>query len=746
MARPQVNTNIGQPEGVRVAARPTNDAAPVYTAKQSKGAALAQSLISLAPTLQGYVQDLQQDYQMTEANRATDEIGGMTYAEAQEAVASGRLRDTESPWYQAAFEQQFGQVHAQQRKREMMDAYNNSFDKHNGDIDQFLAEFAGADMERFGGSEFIMSGYRSEMQGVLSQFRDTHAEWKSQWTRDQVTTNFETSVYNRAGSDFGSLLDKDEQMKHMLKFGSTEQEVATSLMSVLKRTATEGDLDKFMRIANARRFNAAGEELPSLMDTPDYADTVIDLMNAADNAQKTNRRNNRGNLLVDMKALARAGELDQAAADAAFADGSIRQSEYEELLRTHSEAVKKQRQIAHVEQVTGSYQDAAIEAVTSGNGFALQDVILPTANGGTTTLSGADQRQQAFDAVMGNMVANQTDVGTMAHEMASWGLTNTYEPWENLLSGAHLMLTNAGSTGEGGKTEVPDQAIQAYALWKGMMETPGVRNLHTSQEADNVWRTAFLLESTGSLSPDEALRQAAMPPTEQGTAAANNFSRDEFEEMEAAYKARKQYNTGAANSTTEALAKFFISRGVGRKAAVEQAIEAYQQSHTVINGVYIPTNDLNLPDNFEEASMSLLQKFADQSDGEFDVDDLTLVPSHRGSSTWNIVMKSNVALPVGVGGIPNSALLGESRDLKNAVSDEIRMNAQLSAIEVQEKQAWIQQRASDYEQCLADGGSRRECSIKYGGVNNEHHWAVHWREREKQLRSHLSAPGTAAVQ
>ena len=144
--------------------------------------------------------------------------------------------------------------------------------------------------------------------------------------------------------------------------------------------------------------------------------------------------------------------------------------------------------------------------------------------------------------------------------------------------------------------------------------------------------------------------------------------------------------------------------------------------------------------------MSLLQKFADQSDGEFDVDDLTLVPSHRGSSTWNIVMKSNVALPVGVGGIPNSALLGASRDLKNAVSDEIRMNAQLSAMEVQEKQAFIQQRARDYEQCRADGGSLRQCSIDHGGVNNEHHWAVHWREREKQLRSHLSAPGTAAVQ
>lgn len=658
--RPQVDTNIGQPEAIRTVARPTRDAAPTYTRNQSRGAALAQSLLSIAPTLQGYVQEFQADYQESEANRAYDEIQGMTYEQAQEAVKSGAMRDTESPWYQAAFEKQFGTVYAQRRKRELVDAYNNSFDKHNGNLDEFIAGFAQEDLDRFGGSEFIMSGYRNSMQGVLGQLRDNHAEWKSDWTRERVGQNFGDMAYETVsktvaeGGDLNAALGALKG-EHREAFGLTFQEMDKNIFGIASRLASEGKVEELNQLLTTEIVGPDGTVIGSYMNRQKYAEESASLLEQARaNAGSAAREENTATI-VGLKQSAAAGNLNMELAAQLRDSQQISLGEYESLVKQNSDAHVKATIGAQNEQAIDSIKTEALSAVLGGRGYAIQDFTYTDAAGKTQTIPRERLIEGAVTDSMNSLAQKGASPGMMAEQLSSYGVDVTYSVWENLMSDGYLTLTEAAATDGNGETKIPETALRAYATYKALAETPQLRSRHINNtDAENVWSTAMLLEQHG-FSPEDAIMRASKPASAAGEAAANSFGRQEFEALADSINpglfGEDMANGAAALGQTEALAKFYISRGVPKKQAVEQAIEDYEASHTTINGVSVNTRNVFLPNNFEDASLVVLQEFAEMHDE--DVDDLTLIPSHDGSNNWVIAYKGNVAMPVQIMGADN---------------------------------------------------------------------------------------------
>lgn len=651
--RPQVNTQLQAPELTRTVARPASDRAVVYTPQQSRSAALAQSLVSLAPTLQGYVQEFQKDYQEAEENRAYDEIQGMTYDEAQELVKSGSIRETESPWYQAAFEKQFGTVYAKRRRQELVDRYNTEFDKHNGNIDEFAAEFAGEDLDKFGGSKFVMSGYRNAMAGVLDELKSNHGEWKSNWTRDRVTENFGTLAYDAiaetvaAGGDLNDTL-KNLKGEHAGALGMTFPEMDAQLFGVAERLAAEGDVEALEALLYTDFTGPDGTKVGSFANRSKYAkesDALLEQARAV--AGKADREQNTATI-TGLKMSADNGKLDLALATELRDSEQISQAEYESLIIRNDGAKDAAIVSAGNKRFEEAVFSGAMDAIQSGRGYAIRDETYVNAQGKTVTITANEQVERTVIAVMDNMARNDASPQAMAEELSRMGVDQTYPAWENILSDGHLPLTEIGVMGEDGSTEIPETSLRAYDLYKAMNDTPQIRSRHINNtEAEDVWSTAMLLEQHG-YSVEDALIRAAKPASEADQANANRFGREQFETL--AERVRPKFfgeemaNGAAAVGRIEKLAKFYISRGVKPKDAVNNAIRDYDNSHTTINGVSVNTRNVYLPPNFEEASRVALEEFAELH-GE-DVDELTLIPAHNGSNNWTIAYKGNVAMPV----------------------------------------------------------------------------------------------------
>ena len=657
--RPQVNTDLGQPEAVRVTARPTMDRAPTFSLQQSRAGALAQSLVSIAPTLSGYVKEFQDEYQADEENRAYDTIQGMTYEQARDLVKSGQMRDTESPWYQAAFEKQFGMVYAGRRKRELVDAYNNSFDKHNGDLDSFIAEFAGEDLGKFGGSKFIMSGYREGMKGVLPTLRDQHAEWQSNWTRETVTENFGQIATNAI--DF-ALEAGDNPMEavrtlyadHKEAFGMTFAEMDAEVFKLAGIYAERGNLEAVEAILGYDAVGADGVNVGSFLSRPKYALQAEKLLDTARANRGEALREENTATVVGLQEQAATGTLDIEAATALRDSEQITLGEYERLILQNETAIRTETVKAQSRQQIDAVNTEALKLIAAGKAYAIQDVTVMGENGKPKTLTRQSLVDDNVNAYLNQMVAKGTAPAVIAQELSRLGVDTTFSPWEQLLSNGYLTLTDSlAKPDKDGNIKLPDTALEGYATWKALNEAPQLRSRHiNNRDAEDVWAAAWLLESVGGYSTEDALLRAAAPPSEAGKAAANSFSRDEFsalaDSIEPGWGGDEMSNGATALGQTEALAKFFIARGVPKKKAVEQAITDYKNSHTTINGASVNTRNIYMPQNFEDASLVALQEFAEQYDE--DVDDLTLVPAHDGSNNWIVAYKGNVAMPVPISG------------------------------------------------------------------------------------------------
>ena len=684
--RVQVNTDLGQPEALRTTARPTRNAAPVYSVAQSRGAALAQSLLSIAPTLQGYVQEFQQDYQEQEETRAYDTIQGMTFDEAQEAVKSGAMRDTESPWYQAAFEKQFGTVYAQRRRRELIDAYNNEFDKHNGNLDEFIAEFAGQDLEAFGGSEFIMAGYRNAMGGTLGQLRDTHAEWTSNWTRERTTENFGRLVYDDItnavanGEDLNSVLSA-RTGETRSAFGTDFKTMDGEIFNAARRLAAEGNVEALEALLSTERVGPDGTKIGSYATRPQFAEESAKLLEEARAVSGSKKREENTATIVGLQQQAASGNLDLETATNLRDEGQISLGEFERLVSSNSTARVRATVSAQNQQMLDTARTQALSAVVSGQAFAIQDLTYTDASGNSKTISRDDLVEGAVVDTMNELAKRQTPPAVMAEQLSSYGVDVKYPVWENLLSDGYLTLTTAGATGDNGSTEVPDTAMAAFATYKALADTPHIRSRHINNaDAEYVWSTAALLEQMG-YETEDALSRAASPASEAGQARANAFSREEFQALSRSVKpgwfGEEMSNGASALGQTEALARFYVSHGVPAKKAVEAAVEDYEASHTTINGASVNTRNVHLGNNFEDASLVFLQDFAEMHDE--DVDDLTLVPTHDGSNNWMVAYKGNVAMPVQIQGADNVVHHSQIERLYANVSAELEAAAEAEA-------------------------------------------------------------------
>lgn len=651
--RVQVQAPQG-PQQLQVTARPGAAVAQAPRIGTSRGQQLARALAEFEPALRAHLNEAQEEFEIKESERAYDTLQGMTFEEAQKLVDSGQLRKTENPWYEAAFQKQFGVSYAGKRKRDMMLAYETSFDKHNGDIEQFITGYIQEDAAKYGNNEFVRSGIREGMGDFLGRLRDQHAEFRAADVRMATADQFygaAATVVDEAvstGQDPSAAV-RSLYEQHRTAFGMTYQEMDEHVLTLAERYAEQGDSRTVKALLETEVVGGDGQKVGSFTNRAKYADRAATLINKAEAKNADLDREALTHNIVEIRVRARNGQLtddDQSRLAGLHSDGVISQ-EFRESLLVQNENARGSALVASENSLAESgYKKHVTDMLVSGRAFGITDYTYTDGSGKEHTLSRDQVLGEVVNDTLTAMARSGYSENEMAATLASWGTGETFEVWENALTDGYLSINQSLlRAGPDGEVQLPEAAMAGYQTWKNLGEHPNLRSRHvTDSRALAVYRDAEALER-GGFDPQTALIQSASISRDPGRASLS--SRVDANELASAVRkagengwSRDAENGAFISHTVETTARVLIDKGLPASRAVKEAQRMFEESHTVINGVAVNTRNKLIPPQFDDISELIIEEFADLHDEN--PRDLTLVPSMNGEQNWVIARKDTL--------------------------------------------------------------------------------------------------------
>lgn len=228
---------------------------------------LAKALGNLSPTmgkLSGYIADKKRK----EADAAAQaDIQGMTVEEAREAVNSGQMEEHENPYYQEAFQKQYGMRLGLDQSRKLKAKMATEFNPRTDDINEFIAENMTVDMNNVGQNPLVQQGFTAAMDDTLTAVRDTAEKQTAQtFKKDTLDGVYETAkgVMDRAlelppGAEREqALADARESLQSIKESNRADLNVSFAehdqiMLDVAERYAAEGLTDAVDMIVNDER-------------------------------------------------------------------------------------------------------------------------------------------------------------------------------------------------------------------------------------------------------------------------------------------------------------------------------------------------------------------------------------------------------------------------------------------------------------------------------------------------------------
>lgn len=622
----------------------------------SKGEQLARALSALEPELAGHLDEAQADYEKKEAERAYDTLQGMTFQEAKRMVEQGKIAETENPWFEAAFQKQFGVAYAGQRKREIMQAYETQFDKHNGDIEAFIANHAKQDAAKFGENKFVRAGVRDGMGDFMTRLRNQQAEFKTGVIKNQNVDQFRgasRTVVDEAvaqGADpSGAVRNLYEE--HRQAFGLTYQQMDDNILELAAEYAEKGDAATVRALLETEIIGKDGVKVGSFVSRARYAEKAQTLVNKAQAVQGKLDREHSTDVVVGLRSRAGKGSLtdqDKELLKGMQRDELISQEMLESLLVQDTNARRGALAASFSDLQESSYRDHIQNRLLSGEAFAVTDyTYTDPATGKTKTIKRDEVVDGVANDVLTTMAAKGYSENEMAATLASWGVGSTYQVWSNAMSDGYMALSQTLSTaGEDGKVELPPAALAGYGTWRNLAEHPNLRARHVKdQTALRLYRDAEALER-GGMEPETALVTAArIDRRENRNGLSSQLDRNTFNDAvrgltSGGWLGDDTSNAGWVSTTVERSARILVDAGLPQDKAIEEAVRMFEESHTNINGVAINTRNKLVPPNFNDMAEMIIDEFASKS-GD-DPDDLTLVPTLNGQQSWVVSRKSTM--------------------------------------------------------------------------------------------------------
>ena len=633
--------------GTRVS--PMGAGRPAYVAAPAVGNAnqmreLASSLGSLAPKLERLAaQRADEKMQAAEQakkdaaerekaekerqeNLANQTLASMTLEQVNQKITDGTLKEYENPYFKAAVDKIRGVRTATAEARELSEQVaRGEVDPLSDDFEALITGRSATTLE--GASEHFTSGYHGTMfrerEKLLGQQTNARIVEAEQERVDGAHTILRDVVMNAQTPEeaFSQLQIAKGEIKGTLNmsFGEMDEIV----LNIAEEIALTGDADRVEQILTSKRTGSNGEDLGSISSKRGYGAKTQTLIQRAKNIRDSVKVEKDYNILMEYDDRIASGNItvrdirsDErlTGADKRSLSNQLRAADS----RRAKEAQDRAKEI-RAEKATRSMEIMAVQAVSSGNGFMLDDMELEV-DGKTIRMSADEAREfgmnaavkmrmDAIDAQYGENVPE--GIKEAAIQKIVQQNNQNYKPWENLLSAAGSIASFSNITTE---EEIPPQLMAAVDLYN-RLDT----NTASAHIADKDTRTLLrgikVAEERLGYSRGQAVLHAMNVRESNVSGKAGVQAKEissvisdfDFKEW-ALGEGPKDNFRGIMFAEIEARAvDIATSTGVAPAIAVEEAGKEYFETHTLVKGIALPVPKGYSKDHFNDVASGFIE-------------------------------------------------------------------------------------------------------------------------------------------
>lgn len=677
---------------------------PTPVEKDTEMLQLADALSSLNPALQRWgtmaqAEKKDSDTSRIQAKLATaggpDEVRKLIDSDPE--VASGLNK--------AAAMRFYGKQLAARAVQELNDGYQNSFDRQNGNVDEFTATGLKKHLDQFGGDEHFRKAFLEDVMPGVEKIKSVHAQQRSQQTyqeNQQATSDVFLGTV-RKGEAAGQSTDDQAKAVFAEFYGNKKllglpyQEQMKALSGVIGTLAQEGKYDVVKAIAELDRTTADGGHVGKLMDNQlvgkEVAQAVLQAKNLRDKQNHEGKVTER-QALFDRFSQGNATPEDEKALQgmAARNDGSINESTANSWIagnRTKraaaAEEVRRQQEKAQLDAQLNSQESTltnmGVEAMKSGKLFSLPQATILNKKGEEEVLTPDKFRERAASDYeqWSNQYAQQNketwEQKTLREIPVFMQNGHIPKTWKDTFANGGAALSAAVTHGG----ELPEPAQKAYAMYKLFRanESSMLKDLVPRDQRDlfEAWRVG---EEELHIDP----RKAVIAATTMNADPTDRFNRAGSVSVQTIREAQKKDFAGASwwnlfgsDSATVGgsdiagkigqRAEWYAKLGVSADKAMELGAKSVKDTHINVNGWWIDASDKRLPKEFPSLAQEMLAQYAEKHGKAEGITaaDLTIREAGNGYGSWRIVRKSD-----GVGVDDLNSSIFTAADLQTAAA------------------------------------------------------------------------------
>lgn len=655
MRRVQVQENRGPVEIIPQAQPIHSTVSSGQLPRRSDGAAIAQAFSDLSVGAARLFQQIEQGKIEDAEVAVQDRLNGMTFEEANDAVRSGQIAEQENPYFVAAFERQMVIEAGSKLKRNILEEYQTSFDRENGDLDQFLTDRFNGFQQEFGDLEFGKEVISDSIGGFFETLKDHHAEFKTGRIKETASNRFFSVARDTLQRAIATGQDPSAAVRslyddHKNHLGLSNAEMDQSVLQLAQEQAEEGNVEVVNSLLGTDITGTDGTKVGSFLTKPKTADKARRVIALAEAQRAENRRRGMVEGIAEFQTRAASGgltEADEATILSLVDDEVLSIGQATSFFTQNRQAQRRAIVVANTQKAQAQYNLGVGRALAAGMGFMVQDRQYTDEDGRQHTFKAKAAIQASVDQAIGHLATTGATTEQQAATLAGFGVDAKFSVWENALSNGYLAIHQATvQAGENGDIELPPPATAGYEVWKSLGEFPALRERHISDAtASSIYADAEVLERNGMDAQTALVVSAGIDRDKRRTGVSSRIDNDTLTSVvsraaEGGWFDGTAENGGYISKAIERQARIYMDMGLPAERAMEEAQDRFLQSHTLVNGVMINTRNAFVPPNFDEVAQLVLEDFAEAH--EEDVDDLTLFPARDGQKFWRVARKGSL--------------------------------------------------------------------------------------------------------
>lgn len=699
-------------QAVNTYVAPEQSARPAPPPQQNGWNELSTALQSVAPSLGQFLEHNKKKNDEEDRSAAQERIAALSFSEMKRLRENGELNLRDSPVYNSAMNQFYGQKVAAWRSEDLERRIqgtstdpdqNNAFDHGNGSFDQFWTDNVNEDLAALKGKDArqaYLEGLdtkRDRLYRLSNKVKDDLA------LGDSVNAAGETFLAYTETTELdaaGILSNVTGAYKELhAKFGLDDDQLNSVFLQILSRRAEEGRYDL---VSEALRspLKAGGT---ALIDQVDHMGTAAKILDIAQDKQVEELSARTMDAQVSFKVQASQGQLDDKLLDKFSRENPdvLSEAQIINLKAQNDKAIIIQREKIRKEQlkqrvVMASQQDQdqkvdwAVGKLSEGvlNEAFIQPTDYLKKDGTVGTWTPKQLVEKAVNQYLYEespriaKVNRETPEQTFDRELGIFETNGLENPrWKSALeSGAYAVSTAALAQSP---EDLPPALLTGYATYQQLqVKNPQLLKRHLSDPtAKDIYETARIGEKYLGLDLQQSMYAAVEyvrnPEMEDSPVNRPRFTElqrktDELADISGWSEAK---NWSKISSELNRTAKFYVSRGLSVDAALTEAQERFKENFTPINGWYTYTGDTqiqNVPQtlstagatarSFQELAEERIEAVAQKSG--FDTDNLSLR-----IEGGQVTLTQTVA---GQAGLPAYGIEGYTFSIKSLLEDEMK--------------------------------------------------------------------------